>query len=135
GARWTIALLCSPNSRSDDRAFRHGTTSSALVRGDTAQKEATMAIEKLRKVIAGVLLPGKDGAEKGQPLVFSAGLAEAVVKQDYDPLDIVTEVINRAEHALATSMVQGQGKVVALAPALAGGAVAWTGLYVRLLDF
>ena len=119
-----IGQLFSANIRSNDLAFRYDTTTIALILGDTAQKEATMAIEKLRKVIAGVLLPGKDGAEKGHPLVFSAGLAEAVVKQDYDPVDIVTEVINRAEHALATSIVQGPGKVVALAPALAAGAVA-----------
>ncbi len=119
-----IGQLFSANIRSNDLAFRYDTTTIALILGDTAQKEATMAIEKLRKVISGVLLPGKDGAEKGQPLAFSAGLAEAVVKQDYDPVDIVTEVINRAEHALATSMVQGPGKVVALAPALAAGAVA-----------
>jgi len=33
-------------------------------------------------------------------------------------------VINRAEHALATSLGQGPGKVVALSPALAAGAVA-----------
>jgi hypothetical protein len=55
---------------------------------------------------------------------FSAGLAQAVIQQDYDPIDIVTEVINRAEHALATSLGQGPGKVVALGPALAAGAVA-----------
>src|SRR5579864_4572539 len=119
-----IGQLFSANIRSNDLAFRYDTTTIALILGDTAQKEATMAIEKLRKVVADVRLPGKDGGEKGQPLVFSAGLAEAVVKQDYDPVDIVTEVINRAEHALATSLVQGPGKVVALAPALAAGAVA-----------
>jgi tetratricopeptide (TPR) repeat protein len=119
-----IGQLFSANIRSNDLAFRYDTTTIALILGDTAQKEATMAIEKLRKVVADVRLPGKDGAEKGPPLVFSAGLAEAVVKQDYDPVDIVTEVINRAEHALATSLVQGPGKVVALAPALAAGAVA-----------
>jgi hypothetical protein len=47
-----------------------------------------------------------------------------VVRESYDPVDIVTEVINRAEHALATSLVQGPGKVVALGAALATGAVA-----------
>jgi len=47
-----------------------------------------------------------------------------VVKQEYDPVDIVTEVINRAEHALAQSLAQGPGKVVALSAALAAGAVA-----------
>jgi hypothetical protein len=39
-------------------------------------------------------------------------------------VDIVTEVINRAEHALAQSLTQGPGKVVALSAALAAGAVA-----------
>ena len=124
GAMERIGQLISANIRSNDLAFRYDTTTIALILGDTAQKEATLAVEKLRKVIADVRLPGKDGADKKQPLVFSAGLAEAVVKQDYDPVDIVTEVINRAEHALATSLVQGPGKVVALAPALAAGAVA-----------
>jgi hypothetical protein len=55
---------------------------------------------------------------------FSAGLAEAVVRDSYDPVDIVTEVINRAEHALASSLAQGSGKIVALGAALATGAVA-----------
>jgi len=40
-------------------------------------------------------------------------------------VDVVTEVINRAEHALSQAMGQGPGKVVALGPAaLAAGAVA-----------
>ena len=119
-----IGQLFSANIRSNDLAFRYDTTTIALILGDTAQKEGTMAVEKLRKVIADVRLPGKDGGGKGQTLVFSAGLAEAVVKQEFDPIDIVTEVINRAEHALATSVAQGPGKVVALAAALAAGAVA-----------
>ena len=112
------------NIRTNDLAFRYDTTTIALILGDTAEKEAMMAIEKLRKIIAGVRLPAKDGSQKGLAMEFSAGLAEAVVKESYDPVDIVTEVINRAEHALATSVVQGPGKVVALKAALAAGAVA-----------
>jgi diguanylate cyclase (GGDEF)-like protein len=112
------------NIRTNDLAFRYDTTTIAIILGDTAEKEATMALEKLRKIIAGVRLPAKNGSEKGHAMEFSAGLAEAVVKESYDPIDIVTEVINRAEHALATSLVQGPGKVVALGPALAAGAVA-----------
>ena len=112
------------NIRTNDLAFRYDTTTIALILGDTAEKEALMAVEKLRKVIAEVRLPAKNGAEKGNSLEFSAGLAEAVVRESYDPVDIVTEVINRAEHALATSLVQGPGKVVALGAALAAGAVA-----------
>jgi diguanylate cyclase (GGDEF)-like protein len=112
------------NLRTNDLAFRYDTTTIAIILGETAEKEAMMAIEKLRKIISGVRLPAKDGAEKGLAMEFSAGLAEAVVKESYDPVDIVTEVINRAEHALATSLVQGHGKVVALGAALAAGAVA-----------
>jgi diguanylate cyclase (GGDEF)-like protein len=112
------------NIRTNDLAFRYDTTTIAIILGETAEKEALMAIEKLRKIIAGVHLPAKDGAEKGHAMEFSAALAEAVVKESYDPVDIVTEVINRAEHALATSLAQGPGKVVALGAALAAGAVA-----------
>ena len=65
-----------------------------------------MAIEKLCKIISEVRLPAKDGSKRGQSLQFSAGLAEAVVKEKYDPVDIVTEVVNRAEHALAAAVVQ-----------------------------
>jgi diguanylate cyclase (GGDEF)-like protein len=112
------------NIRTNDLAFRYDRTTIALILGDTAEKEALMAVEKLRKVVAEVRLPAKDGAEKGNSLEFSAGLAEAVIRESFDPVDIVTEVINRAEHALATSLVQGPGKVVALGAALAAGAVA-----------
>jgi GGDEF domain-containing protein len=118
-----VGQLFAANIRSNDLAFRYDTTTIAIILGDTAEKEAKMATEKLRKIVSEVRLPGKDGAD-GHPFAFSAGLAEAVVRQEYDPVDIVTEVINRAEHALATSIGQGPGKVVALAPALAAGAVA-----------
>jgi diguanylate cyclase (GGDEF)-like protein len=112
------------NIRTNDLAFRYDTTTIALILGDTAEKEALLAIEKLRKVIAEVRLPSKDESAKGHSLEFSAGLAEAVVRESYDPVDIVTEVINRAEFALASSLGQGPGKVVALGAALAAGAVA-----------
>jgi diguanylate cyclase (GGDEF)-like protein len=124
GAMEKIGQQFAANIRTNDLAFRYDTTTIAIILGETAEKEGMMAIEKLRKIIAGVRLPAKDGAEKGHAMEFSAGLAEAVVKESYDPVDIVTEVINRAEHALATSLAQGHGKVVALGAALAAGAVA-----------
>jgi diguanylate cyclase (GGDEF)-like protein len=124
GAMEKIGQQFAANIRTNDLAFRYDTTTIAIILGETAEKEAMMAIEKLRKIIAGVRLPAKDGEEKGLAMEFSAGLAEAVVKESYDPVDIVTEVINRAEHALATSLAQGHGKVVALGAALAAGAVA-----------
>ena len=119
-----IGKLAAGNIRSNDLAFRYDTTTIAIILGDTAEKEGMMAVEKLRKLIAEVRLPTKDGGEKGKPLPFSGGLAEAVVRENYDPVDIVTEVINRAEHALTMALTQGPGKVAALGAALAAGAVA-----------
>ena len=124
GAMEKIGQQFAANIRTNDLAFRYDTTTIAIILGETAEKEAMKAIEKLRKIIAGVHLPAKDGAERGHAMEFSAGLAEAVIRESYDPVDIVTEVINRAEQALATSVVQGSGKVVALGAALAAGAVA-----------
>jgi diguanylate cyclase (GGDEF)-like protein len=124
GAMEKIGQQFAANIRTNDLAFRYDTTTIAIILGETAEKEAMMAIEKLRKIISGVHLPAKEGSEKGHAMEFSAGLAEAVVKDSYDPVDIVTEVINRAEHALASSLGQGHGKVVALGAAKAAGAVA-----------
>jgi diguanylate cyclase (GGDEF)-like protein len=120
-----MGQLFAANIRSNDLAFRYDTTSIAILLGETAEKEAMLAIEKLRKIIAEVRLPAKDGEAQGAQVQFSAGLAEAVIRTEYDPVDVVTEVINRAEHALSQAMAQGQGKIVALGPAaLASGAVA-----------
>jgi len=116
--------LFTDNIRSNDLAFRYDTTTIAIILGETAEKEALLAVEKLRKIIAEVRLPAKDDSGKGPTAQFSAGLAEAVIRSEYDPVDVVTEVINRAEHALAQAMAQGPGKVVPLGAALAAGAVA-----------
>ena len=119
-----VGQMFAANIRSNDLAFRYDTTTIAILLGETAEKEGMLAVEKLRKIIAEVRFPARDGAEQGAPALFSAGLAEAVIHTDYDPVDVVTEVINRAEHALAQAMAQGPGKIVALGPALATGAVA-----------
>jgi diguanylate cyclase (GGDEF)-like protein len=119
-----VGQLFAANIRSNDLAFRYDTTTIAILLGETAEKEAMLAVEKLRKIIADVRFPAKDGNGPGQPALFSVGLAEAVIRTEYDPIDVVTEVINRGEHALSQAMAQGPGKVVALGSALAAGAVA-----------
>jgi diguanylate cyclase (GGDEF)-like protein len=119
-----VGQLIAANIRSNDLAFRYDTTTIALILGDTAEKEGMLAVEKLRKIIREVKLTARDAPEKAQPVQFCAGLAEAVPRQEYDPIDVVTEVINRVEHALAQALTQGAGKTVALAPALAAAAVA-----------
>jgi len=114
-----IGQLFAANIRQNDLAFRYEMTTIAIVLGETAEKEALMAVEKLRKVIGGVKMP-----EKETPIAFNAGLAEAVVRQQYDAVDIVTEVINRAELALDMAIAQGAGKVVSMAASLTNAAVA-----------
>jgi diguanylate cyclase (GGDEF)-like protein len=114
-----IGQLFSANIRQNDLAFRYEMTTVALVLGETGQKEASLAVEKLRKLLAEVRLPGRE-----EPVAFNAGLAEAVVKQEFDAVDIVTEVINRAEQALEAALAAGAGKVVAVAASLAAAAVA-----------
>jgi diguanylate cyclase (GGDEF)-like protein len=117
--------LFAANIRSNDLAFRYDTSTIAILLGETGEKEATLAIDKLRKIIAEVRFPAKDGSGQGASAQFSAGVAEAVIRAEYDPIDVVTEIINRVEHALGQAMAQGLGKVVALGPAaLAEGAVA-----------
>jgi diguanylate cyclase (GGDEF)-like protein len=105
--------------RQNDLAFRYGAASVALVLGETSEKEALLAAEKLRKLVSEIHLPEKDVA-----LPFHAGVAEAVVRGNFDAVDIVTEVINRVESALESAISQGAGKIVAQAAAIASAAVA-----------
>ena len=76
--------------------LRYEKTTIALVLGETGEKEAVMAIEKLRKLLSDVKL-------SDEIVPFSAGLAEAVVRQQFDPVDIVTEVINRDDRQIASA--------------------------------
>jgi diguanylate cyclase (GGDEF)-like protein len=112
-----IGQLFSANIRTNDLAFRYEATTVALVLGDTGEKEALLAMEKLRRLLAEVRFPGKDKAVE-----FSAGLAQAVMRQHFDPVDIVTEVANRADHALEQAVAQGAGTVVSQAPQFATSA-------------
>ena len=114
-----IGQLFAANIRQNDLAFRYETTTIAIVLGETPEKEGVMAAEKLQRLLAQVKLP-----EKQESVHFGAGLAEAVVRGEYDPVDIVTEVINRAEQALQAASAQGAGKIVALAASYASAAVA-----------
>src|SRR6266571_6622979 len=112
-----IGQIIAANIRQNDLAFSYEMTTVAIVLGETPEKEALMAAEKLRKLVGEVCISDK-------PLASSAGLAEAVVRQQFDPVDIVTEVINRAELALDMAIAQGAGQVVNLAAQVANAAVA-----------
>ncbi len=106
-----VGQMVSANIRTNDLAFRYEATTVALVLGDTGEEEAVLAVEKLKRLLADVRFPGKnEGVE------FSAGLAQAVMRQHFDPVDIVTEVANRADHALELAVAQGAGQIVSQAP-------------------
>src|ERR1017187_5461939 len=107
----------SAKTRTNDLGIRYEATTVALVLGDTGEKEALLAVEKLRRLLGEVRFPGKD-----EGVEFSAGLAQAVMRQHFDPVDIVTEVANRADHALEFAVVQGAGKIVSQAPQFAASA-------------
>jgi hypothetical protein len=81
------------------------------VLGDTGEKEALLAVDKLKRLLGDVRLPGQ-----GEGVEFNAGLAQAVMRQHFDPVDIVTEVANRADQALELAVSQGAGQVVCQTP-------------------
>jgi len=113
-----LGQLVAGNIRQNDLAFRYTSLSIAIVLGETAEKEALMVVEKMRRLITAAM------GEKQLASSFNAGVAEAVIRPEFDPVDIVTEVINRVEGALEKSVGEGAGKSVALAAAMSAAAVA-----------
>jgi diguanylate cyclase (GGDEF)-like protein len=97
--------ICS-HIRQNDVPVRYDLTEIALLLSDTTDKNAALAVEKLRRAISGVHLPNKEQAP-----ALHVGLAEAIRLKDFDPVDIVTEVINRAESALTLSKATSHGAV------------------------
>src|SRR5215470_3374411 len=72
-----IGQIIAANIRQNDLAFNYEMTTIAIVLGETADQEASMAIEKVRKLVGDVRI-------SEMPLAFSAGVAEAVVRQEFD---------------------------------------------------
>ena len=99
--------------RQNDVPVRYDLTQIAVVLSDTTDKNAFFVADKLRKVLGSTRIPGRE-----QALPISVGIAEAVMNPHYDPVDIVTEVINRVESALDLAKASGGNKSHALAPAL-----------------
>jgi len=114
-----IGQVFTANMRQNDLAFRYEVTTVAMVLGEIGEKEAQVTIDKLRRLLAEVRLPGSE-----ELLPFNAGLAQAVVRPEFDAVDIVTEVINRAEQALESSISEGPGKIVVAPASVAAAAVA-----------
>src|SRR5436190_4474923 len=114
-----IGQICCSHIRQNDVAVRYDVTTIALVLADTNDKNAFFVVDKLRKVLATVKVPGTDRAVN-----CTVGIAEAVMQVRFDPVDIVTEAINRVEAALDAARHEGGNKAMSLAPVLEAAAVA-----------
>jgi diguanylate cyclase (GGDEF)-like protein len=113
-----LGQLVAANVRQNDLAFRYAANAIAIILGETAETEALRVVDKMRRLIATAI------GEKQIAASFNAGVAGAVIRQQFDPVDVVTEVINRAERALEKSVGDGPGKAVALSSSLSSAAVA-----------
>lgn len=107
------------NIRQTDTAVRYDKTTIGLVLGDTKDSNAFFVVEKIRKVLADAKVPKTE-----HPVTMTAGIAGAVLNKDYDPVDMVTEVINRAEQALDIAHAQGPNSAHAQPPAVDANAMA-----------
>ncbi len=105
--------------RQADVAVRYELTTIALVLSDTGEKSALFVVEKMRSILTTFIIPGTGG----RSVPFTVGIAEAAINQRFDAVDIVTEVINRAEAALEAAK-SGVNKVCSLAPVMSAEAVA-----------
>lgn len=114
-----IGQAITAHVRQNDVAVRYDLTSIALLLADTNDKNSFFVVDKLRKALAGIRV-----ANSERPVPVTAGIAEAVIQQQYDPIDIVTEVINRAEVALEAAKAEGGNKAQSVAPVLQAAAVA-----------
>src|SRR5450432_54879 len=115
-----IGRILAGHIRQNDFAFRYETASVALILGNTGEVNALQAVEKFRALLTGIHWPNQT-----QAVQFATGVAEAVIRPQFDPVDIVTEVINRVEQALdlalcdETAGVQVLGSTFAAAAAVA----------------
>lgn len=114
-----IGQALASHIRQNDVAVRYDLTTIALVLSDTTEKNAFLVVDKMRKVLAPIKLPG---TERTPPI--SVGIAEAVLQERYDAVDMVTEVINRVESALEAARSEGGNKAHSLAPTTQPNAVA-----------
>jgi GGDEF domain-containing protein/tetratricopeptide (TPR) repeat protein len=114
-----IGQALASHIRQNDVAIRYDLTTIALVLSDTTEKNAFLVVDKMRKVLAPTKVPG---TERTPPI--SVGIAEAVLQERFDAVDMVTEVINRVESALEIARAEGGNKAHSLAPVLQPNAVA-----------
>lgn len=116
GMMQQVGQVLTSHIRQTDVAVRYDLTTIALVLADTGEKSAFFVVDKMRKVLSGIHMPGKTAA-----VGVTVGIAEAVLQARFDPVDIVTEVINRAEAAMEAAKSEGSNAAKSLsAPVFEG---------------
>ncbi len=111
GMMQEIGHVVTANIRQNDMAARYDLTGIVLILSDTNDKSSFFVLDKLRKSLGGIHLPGRN-----DPVTMTAGIAELVMQPRYDPVDIVTEGINRVESALEIARHEGGDRAHAMAP-------------------
>lgn len=114
-----IGQALASHIRQNDVAIRYDLTTIALLLADTTEKNAFLVVDKMRKVLAPTKIPGTERTPG-----ISVGIAEAVLQERFDAVDMVTEVINRVESALEIARAEGGNKAHSLAPVAQPNAVA-----------
>ncbi|HET9803468.1 MAG TPA: diguanylate cyclase [Candidatus Acidoferrum sp.] len=100
-----------PIVRQNDVAVKYTSWSLAFILPDTTLAGAQNLADKLRRAATG-LRPPWDATS----VTLSAGIVEAVARPDFDSEDIVTDLINRAEHSLEEARKKGDTLVVLESP-------------------
>jgi len=104
-----LARSLQPIVRQNDVAVKYTSWSLAFILPDTTLAGAQNLADKLRRAASG-LRPPWDSTS----ITLSAGIVEAVAKQDYDSEDIVTDLINRAEFSVEEARKKGGDTVISL---------------------
>ena len=104
-----LARSLQPIVRQNDVAVKYSSWSLAFILPDTTLQGAENLAEKLRRAASGVRPPW-DSTQ----VTLSAGIVEAVAKQDYENEDIVTDLINRAENSAEEARRAGGDTIVVL---------------------
>lgn len=110
--------VCS-HIRQNDVAVRYDRTTIGLMLADTNEKNGFLVVDKLRKVFTDAKIPNTD-----RVMPMTVGIAEAATMAKFDAVDIVTEVINRAEAALDAALEKGANSAHSIAPNLEPAEVA-----------
>src|SRR6516225_10173141 len=103
-----LARSLQPMVRQNDMAVKYTSWALAFILPDTTLTGAQNLVEKLRRAAAGVRPPW-DSTQ----ITLSAGIVEAVARQEFESEDIVTDLINRAEFTVDEARKRGGDTVVA----------------------